>query len=344
MKRLLNSLFVMTQGTWLSLKGENIIVHADGSEKKALPIHIFESILCFGQVNVTPPLMGCCAEHGVPISFFTEYGKFIARVQGPVHGNVLLRREQYRIADDESKSLPLVRNILLGKLANTKIVLQRFLRDHPQPEKTAACFRGAISLTESYIAQLDAAKTVDEMRGYEGTVARIYFDLFDGMILHQKDYFRFTDRNRRPPLDAVNAMLSYLYSLLAHDVTSALEGVGLDPAVGFLHKDRPGRPSLALDMMEEFRTWWADRLVLSMINMKQAKPGGFTQSESGAVLMDDAMRKAIIGEWQSRKQDEIIHPYTGEKIAIGMLPHMQAMLLARYIRGDLKEYPPFVWK
>lgn len=344
MKRLLNSLFVMTQGTWLSLRGENIVVHVEGSDKKVLPMHIFNSILCFGQVNVTPPLMGACAERGISISFFTEYGRFLARVQGPVHGNVLLRREQYRIADKESRSIPIVRNVLLGKFSNTRIVLQRFLRDHPQSAGINNAIKNTIALLQSYILQLNVAGNIDELRGIEGAAARSYFNFFDSFILHQKGDFTFKERTRRPPLDNVNAMLSYVYSLLVHETASALEGVGLDPAVGFLHKDRPGRPSLALDLMEEFRSWWGDRLVLSLINMKRVKPEGFVKSESGAVLMSEDTRKTIVAEWQSRKQDEISHSYTGEKVAIGLLPHIQAMLLARHIRGDMAEYPPFVWK
>lgn len=344
MRRMLNSLFITTQGAWLSLKNDNVTVNLDGEEKRSFPLNYFDSILCFGRVNATPQLMGKCAEHGVSLSFFSENGKFLARVQGPVHGNVLLRRAQYRIADDEGASAEIARDVLLGKLANTRTVLMRFLRDHPQEGETAGKFRAALSVTEALAPQLKAAKDTEELRGYEGTAARAYFDAFDGMILHQKDFFKFTERTRRPPRDAVNAMLSYVYSILANEAASALEGVGLDPAVGFLHKDRPGRPSLALDLMEEFRTWLTDRLVLSMINMKQVKPEDFRTSESGAVVMDDGAKKKIIAEWQSRKQDEITHPYTGEKMPIGMVPHMQAMLLARRIRGDMKEYPPYVWK
>ena len=344
MKRLLNSLFVMTQGSWLNLKGENVVVHIDGADKKAFPIQIFESIICFGQVNVTAPLMGFCADHNVPISFFTENGRFLARVQGPVHGNVLLRREQYRIADDSERASLIVRDVLIGKLVNSKVVLQRFLRDHPLSPEKEASFKSAVEMLDGYCAQIKNCRDAEEMRGVEGSAARLYFDLFDDMIVQQKDGFCFSGRSRRPPLDPVNAMLSYAYSLLAHDASSALEGVGLDPAVGFLHKDRPGRPSLALDLMEEFRSWFADRIVLSLINLRQIKPGCFSVSESGAVLMDETARKTLLAEWQSRKQDEIVHPYTGEKMAVGLIPHMQAMLLARHIRGELREYPPFVWK
>ncbi len=344
MRRMLNTLFVTTQGAWISQKGENIIVHLNKEESKAFPIHLFESILCFGQVNVTAPAMGFCAEHGVNLAFFTEYGKFIARVQGPVHGNVLLRREQYRIADSDEKCAPLVRNILLGKLLNSKIVLQRFLRDHRQDPDSEKHIKNTCALLDSYILQIKHLSSINELRGIEGIAAKNYFDLFDLMIIQQKEDFRFIGRNRRPPTDNVNAMLSYVYTLLAHDVTSALESVGLDPAVGFLHTDRSGRPSLALDLMEEFRTWLADRFVLSLINMKQVRAKGFTLTPSGAVEMNEETRKMVIAEWQSRKQDEITHPFTGEKMQIGNLAYLQSMLLARYIRGDIKEYPPFVWR
>ena len=316
MKQALNTLFITTPGTWLSLRNNNVVVKIDGVEKNAVNIGILESILCFGQVNATFPLMGYCAEHGVNFAFFGENGKFLGRVQGPVHGNVLLRRGQYRIADDDAQAASIVRCVLLGKLANTKAALRRFMRDHPPEGEAGEKFRAAVSTV----------------------------DVFDGMILHQKEGFKFAGRTKRPPLDAVNAMLSFVYVLLANDAEAALEGVGLDPAVGFLHKDRSGRSSLALDLMEEFRPWLADRLVLSMINKQQVKPENFRTTESGAVTMDDGARKKILSEWHDRKQDEITHPYTGEKMPLGMVPHMQAMLLARRIRGDMKEYPPFVWK
>ena len=344
MKRILNNLFITTPGSWLSLRNENVVISVDGEEKASFPVRIFESILCFGRAGATPPLMGYCAEHGVALSFFSESGKFLARVQGPVHGNVLLRREQYRIADDERRASAIAKNVLLGKLLNTQAALRRFMRDHPPEGENAEKFRAALSIVEALAPQMKASENTDELRGFEGAAARAYFEAFDGMILHQKDFFKFTERSRRPPLDAVNSMLSFTYTLLAHDISAALEGVGLDPAVGFLHKDRPGRPSLALDLMEEFRPWLADRLVLSMINMKQVKPENFKTRESGAVEIDEETRRKIIAAWRSRKESETTHPYTGEKMPIGMAPHIQAMLLARRIRGDMKEYPPFIWK
>jgi CRISPR-associated protein Cas1 len=286
--------------------------------------------------------MGFCAKKGVHISFFSEHGRFLARVDGPVRGNVLLRRQQYRLADDEKATSEIARNVLIGKIANSRAVLMRAARDNDGGGN--ADITSAVKYLGGTVQDMEKSLPLETLRGKEGDAARCYFSVFDRLILAQKEHFKFTDRSRRPPTDKVNALLSFVYTLLAHDVTSALEGVGLDPAVGYLHRERPGRPSLALDIMEEFRSWLADRLVLSLINLRQIRPEGFTQSESGAVLMDDATRKTVIAAWQSRKQDELTHPYTEEKLAIGLLPHMQARLLARHIRGELESYPPFVWK
>ena len=342
MKRLLNTLFVSTQGAWLSLEGENIVIHLDKENSKQFPVHLFESIVCFGRINATPPLIGFCAKKGVHISFFSEHGRFLARVDGPVRGNVLLRRQQYRLADDERATSEIARSVLIGKIANSRAVLMRAARDNDGEGSTA--ISSAAKYLGGTVQDLGKSLPLDILRGKEGDAARCYFDVFDNLILTQKDHFKFTDRNRRPPMDKVNTLLSFVYTLLTHDVMSALEGVGLDPAVGYLHRERPGRPSLALDVMEEFRSWLADRLVLSLINLRQIKPEGFTQSESGAVTMDDATRKTVIAAWQERKQDELTHPYTEEKMAIGLVPHVQARLLARHIRGELESYPPFVWK
>ena len=342
MKRLLNTLFVMTEGAWLSLDGECIVVNIDKETYKKFPVHNFESIICFGRVNATPPLMGFCAGKGVPISFFDDYGKYLARVDAPVRGNVLLRRQQYRLSDDPKASASIARSVLIAKIANSRSVLMRFMRDNPNLESSFV--QRAVKYLAGTVEDLKKEMPPDVMRGKEGDSARCYFEVFDNLILSQKESFRFTDRNRRPPMDEVNAMLSFVYSLLAHTVASALEGVGLDPAVGYLHRDRPGRPSLALDMMEEFRPWLADRLVLSLINLKQVKASGFTKSESGAVLMDEETRKTVLTSWHERRNEELTHAYTGEKMSIGLLPHIQARLLARHIRGDIAEYPPFVWK
>ncbi|NLE23813.1 MAG: type I-C CRISPR-associated endonuclease Cas1 [Clostridiaceae bacterium] len=344
MKHLLNTLFVMTQGAWLSQKGEEIIVHLDKETRKSYPIHIFESIICFGRVSATGPLLGFCASNGVPISFFSEQGRYLARVDGPVRGNVLLRRQQYRKADEVNCSSKIAQSILIAKLSNSRKVLMRFLRDNNNDENEFPEVTSAINNLAIIAKEISSHISLDELRGFEGDAARCYFGAFNNLILTQKDFFEFKDRNRRPPMDRVNAMLSYVYSLLAHDVASALEGVGLDPAVGYLHRDRPGRPSLALDIMEEFRSWLADRIVLSLINLRQVDSRGFTISENGAVTMDEVTRKKIIAAWQSRKQDELTHPFIGEKISIGLLPHIQARLLAKHIRGDLEAYPPFVWR
>ncbi|MDR1741102.1 MAG: type I-C CRISPR-associated endonuclease Cas1c [Synergistaceae bacterium] len=347
MRHLLNTLFVSTQGAWLSKDGENIVVHLDRDTTKRYPIHILESVVCFGDVNATHPLMGFCAEKGVALTYLDEHGRFIARMQGPVRGNVLLRRQQYRLADDGKATIVIARNMLIGKISNSRAVLLRAARE-TRDGGTPNGARSALSVAAKYLGDtvkdLDRPLSLDVLRGKEGDAARHYFDVFDHMIVAQKEHFRFTERNRRPPTDNVNALLSYVYSLLTNDIESALEGVGLDPAVGYLHRERPGRPSLALDMMEEFRSWLADRLVLSLINLKQVRPDGFSCSESGAVMMSGDTKKAVLNAWHERKQDELTHPYLGEKMAIGLLPHMQARLLARHIRGDLASYPPFVWK
>jgi CRISPR-associated protein Cas1 len=285
--------------------------------------------------------MGFCAQKGVHIAFFSEHGRFLARVDGPVRGNVLLRRQQYRLADDEKATSHIARSVLVGKIANSRAVLMRAAREN---ERENAALVSAVKYLGGTVQDLEKNSSLDVLRGKEGDAARCYFNVFNHLILAQKEHFRFTDRNRRPPMDKVNALLSFVYSLLAHDMASALEGVGLDPAVGYLHRERPGRPSLALDLMEEFRSWFADRLVLSLINLQKIRPEGFVQSENGAVTMDEVTRKTVIAAWQERKQDELTHPYIGEKMMIGLLPHVQARLLARHIRGELESYPPFVWK
>ncbi|MDR1873687.1 MAG: type I-C CRISPR-associated endonuclease Cas1c [Synergistaceae bacterium] len=342
MKHQLNTLFISTQGAWLSQEGENIVVHLDRETSKPFPIHLFESVVCFGRVSATAPLMGFCAQRNVPISFFSEHGRFLARVDGPIRGNVLLRRQQYRLADDAEATSGIARSVLIGKIANSRSVLMRAARENDG--EANPILTSAAKYLGGTVQDLKKPLSLETLRGKEGDAARCYFDAFDHLILAQKEHFRFTGRNRRPPMDKVNALLSFVYTLLTHDVMSALEGVGLDPAVGYLHRERPGRPSLALDLMEEFRSWLADRLILSLINLKQIRPEGFTQSESGAVTMDETTRKIVLETWQARKQNELTHPYTEEKIAIGLLPHVQARLMARFIRGELESYPPFVWK
>ena len=343
MKKHLNTLFVTTQGSYLAKEGETIAVKIEKEVRLRLPIHTIGGIVCFGNVACSPFLMGFCAENGVGVSFLSEHGRFLARVQGPVSGNVLLRREQYRRADDPQTSAELCRCVLAGKIANSRTVLQRAIRDHG--EKIAADEVGfAVKRLNHYLEILDGDHNLDTLRGFEGDAAHIYFRVFDHLIVAQKDNFHFAERNRRPPLDNVNALLSFIYTLIVHDIRSALEVVGLDPAVGFLHRDRPGRPGLALDFMEEFRSFLADRLVLSLINLRKVQGKGFTKSETGAVTMNDETRKTVLVSYQERKQEEIFHPFIEEKVTIGILFHIQAMLMARYLRGDLDGYPPFIWK
>lgn len=343
MKRHLNTLFVTTQGAYLLKEGETVAVKVDGEISLRVPVHTLGGIVCFGQVSCSPYLMGFCAENGVAISFLSEYGKFLAKVQGPVSGNVLLRREQYRRADDLQTSSMIARALVTGKVANCRTVLQRSLRDHSGKVDADAISQASLKLS-SALRRLQGHFALDVVRGIEGEAANAYFEVFDHLITSQRDSFAFNERNRRPPLDAVNCLLSFLYSLLMHDIRAALETVGLDPSVGFLHRDRPGRYSLALDMMEEFRPFLADRLTLSLINLCQVQGKGFKQKESGAVWMDDDTRKAVLITYQKRKQEEIVHPFIKEKVTIGLLPHVQAMLMARYLRGDLDCYPPFIWK
>src|SRR3989339_444077 len=343
MKKHLNTLFVTTQGAYLAKEGETIVVKLEKEIRLRLPVHTIGGIVCFGNVSCSPFLMGFCAENDVGISFLTERGRFLARVQGPVSGNVLLRREQYRKADDMQASADIARAVLIGKIGNSRTVLQRALRDHA--DKIDAEKVGfAVKRLNNYLEQLSKNRPLDEVRGCEGDAAHIYFSVFDNLIVVQKEDFSFQERNRRPPLDNVNALLSFIYTLLVHDVRSALEGVGLDPAVGFLHRDRPGRPGLALDMMEEFRSFLADRLTLSLINLRQVQGKGFNKSDAGAVLMTDDTRKTVLVAYQERKQEEIVHPFLEEKVTIGILFHIQALLMARYLRGDLDGYPPFIWK
>jgi len=287
--------------------------------------------------------MGFCADNDVGISFLTEHGRFLARVQGPVSGNVLLRREQYRKADDPNASRDVARAVLTGKIANCRSVLQRVLRDHGEKIKENKVDL-AVKRLSFCLDSIRSEQALDVVRGFEGDAARIYFGVFDQLITAQKDSFFFHERSRRPPLDNVNCLLSFLYTLVMHDIRSALESVGLDPAVGFLHRDRPGRPGLALDMMEEFRPFLAERITLSLINLKQVNDKGFKKAEAGGVLMNDETRKEVLVAYQNRKQDEIIHPFIDEKVTIGLLFHVQALLMARYIRGDIDGYPPFIWK
>lgn len=337
MKHHLNTLYITTQETYLAKDGECVAVHHDGSCKHKIPVHTLESLVLFGQVSCSPFLLGHCAEKGVTVSWLTEYGRFMASMHGPVKGNVLLRREQYRKADSPVHSAAIARFVIMGKIANCRTVLRRTARDRPSPELDSACEQLSFCLQ-----RLQADLPLDVLRGIEGEAANIYFGVFKHLISNTDPAFNFSGRNRRPPLDAVNCLLSFIYTLLAHDVRGALEAVGLDPSVGFLHRDRPGRPSLALDIMEEFRPYLADRLVCTLLNRGQLKPKDFKKTESGAVVMNDDCRKQVLVAWQERKNEEIEHPFLQERMTVGLLWHMQARLLARYIRGDMEAYPPFV--
>lgn len=343
MKKLLNTLFVTTQGAYLSKDGETVAVKVDGEVSLRLPIHTLGGIVCFGQVSCSPYLMGFCAESQVAISFLTENGSFLAKVQGPVSGNVLLRREQYRRADDLKACAFIARAELTGKIANCRTVIQRALRDHSDKIDTEALSQASLRLSDA-VRRLQAESLLDIIRGIEGESAKVYFAVFDHLVTSQKEDFKFHVRNRRPPLDNINCLMSFIYTLLMHDVRAAIETVGLDPAVGFLHRDRPGRYGLALDIMEEFRPFIADRLTLSLINLGQVQAKGFKNKESGAVWMDDDTRKTVLIAYQKRKQEEIVHPFLKEKVAIGLLPYAQALLMARFLRGDIENYPPFLWK
>ncbi len=343
MKKYLNTLYVTTQGAYLSKEGETVVVKVEDEKRLQIPVHTLDGIVCFGQVGMSPFLMGHCAENNVAVSFLTEYGRFLASLRGKVCGNVLLRRQQYRKADDPGFSAEVARSIVRGKIANARAVLQRRLRDHPEKDNSPDVQQASGRLSYS-LDKLSRPLDLDMIRGIEGECAHTYFSVFNHLIVAQKNDFVFEERNRRPPLDRVNCLLSFIYTLVMHDVRSALETVGLDPAVGFLHRDRPGRPGLALDMIEEFRPFMADRLVLSLINREQVQAKGFIQSESRAVTMDDDTRKSILVAYQKRKQEEITHPYLQETVPVGLLFYIQALLMARFLREDIDGYPVFIWK
>lgn len=337
MKHHLNTLFVTTQESHLAKDGECVAIYQNKTLKAKVPVHTLDGLVLFGQVSFSPFLLGHCAANKVAVSWLTEHGRFLASMHGPVSGNVLLRREQYRRADDEKASSAIARSIVIGKAGNCRTVIMRAAREHPDPR-----LNGAGTALASCLARLREPLPLNVARGIEGEAAQIYFGVFDALIRNDDPAFSFNGRNRRPPLDAINCLLSFLYAMLAHDVRSALESCGLDPAVGFLHRDRPGRPSLALDLMEEFRPYLADRLACTLVNRGQVKPKGFRRTESGAVVMDEDTRKAIISAWQERKQEIVEHPFLKEKMTVGLLFHCQARLLARYLRGNLDAYPPFV--
>lgn len=343
MKHHLNTLFVTTQGAYLRKERETLHVVVDKKTALHVPLHHLGGIVCFGRVSVSPFLLGKCGELGIAVTFLTEHGRFLARATGFTPGNVLLRREQYRRADDDSASAYIARNCVAAKIANSRNVLLRAARDYPDTTGSSALSTAAAHLAQSADSAIRSTD-LDTLRGIEGDAANTYFSAFSHLITVDDEAFIFTTRNRRPPLDPVNALLSFLYAMLTHDARAACEAAGLDPQVGFLHRDRPGRPSLALDLMEEFRAYLADRLALSLINRRQVTASGFTHAPNGAVTMSDSTRKTLLSAYQKRKQQTIEHPYLKEKTTIGLLIHLQARLLARHLRGDIDAYPAFLWK
>lgn len=343
MKKLLNTLYVTSENSYLSLDGENVVVSEDKAEVGRLPLHNLEGIVSFGYRGTSPALMGACAERNISLCYLTPQGKFLARIQGRVKGNVVLRQQQYASSRDENISLDIAKNCITGKVFNARWVLERAMRDHGMQidmERVGS----ASKFLKNSLELIQNSQSKEQLRGYEGEAASIYFGVFDEMILQQKREFVFSGRSKRPPLDNVNALLSFVYTLLTNNITSALECVGLDPYVGYLHTERPGRVSLSLDLIEEFRAVLADRFVLSLINKKMISGKDFTKKENGAVLMSDELRKRVLIEWQNKKKETITHPYLQEKVEWGMVPYVQAMLLARCLRGDIDGYPVFLWK
>lgn len=343
MKKLLNTLYVTSENSYLSLDGENIVVFEDKKEVGRLPLHNLEGIVSFGYRGTSPALMGACADRNISLCYVTPQGKFLARVTGKIKGNVILRQQQYESSRDKEISLSIAKNCITGKIYNARWVLERAVRDHSLQINTDQVKTASVHLKQS-LEYIRNSQSKEQLRGYEGEAASIYFGVFNELILQQKKDFVFCGRNKRPPLDNINAMLSFVYTLLTNQIASALECVGLDPYIGYLHTERPGRVSLALDLIEELRAPLADRFVLSLINKKVITRKNFKTKENGAVIMDDEARKRLLTEWQNRKKETITPPFLKEKIEWGMVPYVQAMLLARYLRGDLDGYPVFLWK
>lgn len=343
MRHLLNTLFVTSEDVYLSLDGENVVANRDGEAVARYPLHTLQSIVSFSYAGASPALMGACAQREIGLAFCSPRGRFLARVSGPAQGNVLLRRTQYRMADDPVQSCRIARNMIFGKVYNARWSVERTRRDHAL-RIDGQKFEAVSAQLQSLLPQIAAETSLDSLRGLEGIGAAAYFGVMDEMILREKEAFFFQERSRRPPLDPFNALLSFAYSLLAHDCASALESVGLDAYVGYLHRDRPGRESLALDLMEELRPCFADRFVLTLVNNRVLKASDFETRESGAVFLTDPAHRTFLKHWQERKKEPITHPFLDEKIPWGLVPYIQSLLLARYLRGDLEDYPPFLWK
>ena len=343
MRKLLNTLYVTTPESYLALEGETVLIRKGEENIARLPLHNLEAIVTFGYTGASPALMGACAKRNIDLCFLKQNGRFLARVVGESHGNVTLRKDQYRVSDSEERSCIIARNFIIGKIYNAKWILERATRDHAI-RLDVEHLKSVSSMLSSKIDEARQCENLEQLRGIEGNAASLYFGEFDSLILQQKEDFYFHVRNKRPPTDNVNALLSFTYTLLANDCASALETVGLDAYVGFLHRDRPGRVSLALDLMEELRGVVADRFVLSLINKKIVNGKDFEVRENGAVIMEDKTRKDVLTAWQERKREQITHPFLNEKVEWGLVPYVQAMLLARYLRGDMDEYPPLLWK
>lgn len=343
MKKLLNTLYITLADSYLSLDGENVVIIDGDSEIGRVPLHNLEGIVSFGYRGTSPALMGACAEKNISLCYLTPQGRFLARVTGRIKGNVLLRERQYKSSMDEQESLEIAKNCIFGKVYNCRWVLERAIRDHGIQIDKEKVKNASLKLKQA-LTLIREARSKEQLRGYEGEAASTYFGVFGELILQQKKDFDFSGRNRRPPMDNTNALLSFSYTLMTNTMTSALETVGLDPYVGYLHTERPGRVSLALDMIEELRPVIADRFVLSLINKRMIQGKAFKKKENGAVIMSDDARKLVLAEWQNKKKETLMHPFLQEKVEWGMIPFAQAMLLARYLRGDLDGYPPFLWK
>lgn len=343
MRQLLNTLYVTRPNAYLSLSGENVVVKEDNEIIGRYPLHNLESIVVFSNLGMTPQLMGKCVEKQISICFLNQSGRFRARVIGRCYGNVLLRKRQYEISMNEADALKIAKNFIIGKIYNEKWLIERYIRDYPLRINIEFLKDISNKLTEN-LKNVKDCSDLNMLRGFEGKAQVYYFQGLDELILNQKEFFYFRGRNRRPPLDRVNSMMSFVYTLLGNEVAGALETIGLDSYVGFMHQDRPGRISLALDLLEEFRAPIADRFVLSLINRNQIKPDDFEINENSSVVIKEDAKKRLLSEWQKRKQEELKHPFLDEKIKWGLVPYSQAMLLARHIRGDLDEYPPFLWK
>jgi len=344
MKKLLNTLYVTTEGASLRKDGENAVAEIEGDERARIPLHLLTSIVTFGAIYISPPLMQACAAQGITLILLDRNGRFQARVEGPITGNVLLRRAQYRLSDTPEE---IVRSLVIGKVSNQRSVLMRMLRDYggELEERASRVVHETAERLARIIRRVQLSDdTLERLRGSEGEAANLYFSVFDHLIRVPDPELRWRGRSRRPPLDPVNALLSFLYTLLTHDCRSAAEAVGLDPAVGFLHRDRPGRPSLALDLMEELRPVLADRLALSLINRRQLRAQDFETRDGGAVIMTDEARKTVLAAWQERKKEERLHDFIEERAPLGLVPYLQAQMLARHLRGDLDTYPPWFWK